>query len=125
MKTQWIACLALTLGACPSVTVDENEGTLGPTVEFDPANKIIPFPNNLLLDPATGKVNLPEQCNESASSLATRTGALNKLDGFGTYETAINVTFTEPVDLASLAGNVLVFQRVREGEAFDPRTARP
>jgi len=123
MKTQWLACLALALGACPSVTVDENEGDLGPTVEFDPANKIVPFPNNLLLDPATGKVNLPEQCNESASSLATRTGTLNKLDGFGTYETAINVTFTEPVDLASLPGNVLLYQRARGGEALDPLTA--
>ena len=39
-----------------------------PTVEFDPANSIVPFPNNLLLDPTTGKVNLPEQCNETARS---------------------------------------------------------
>jgi len=123
MKTQWLACLALTLGACPSVTLDTNEGTLGPTVEFDPANKIVPFPNNLLLDPATGKVSLPEQCNESSATAATRVGVLNKLDGFGTYETAINVTFTEPVDVASLAGRVLLFQRVRDGVAIDGSSA--
>jgi len=124
MKTHWLACLALSLGACPSVTLDTNEGALGPTIEFDPANKIVPFPNNLLLDPATGKVNLPEQCNESASTAATRLGALNKLDGFGTYEAAINVTFTEPVDVESLANHVLLYQRVQGGEALDPKTAR-
>jgi pimeloyl-ACP methyl ester carboxylesterase len=104
------------------VTVDQNEGAALPTVEFDPANKIVPFPNNLLLDPTTGKVNLPEQCNESASSAATRV-VLNKLDGFGTYETAINVTFTEPVDLTSLPGNVLLFERVHDGTTADPATA--
>lgn len=125
MKSQWVACLTLVLAACPSVTVDSGEGVLGPTVEFDPGNKIIPFPNNLLLDPMTGKLNLPEQCNESASSLATRVGVLNTLDGFGTYETAINVTFTEQVDVASLAGRVLVFQRAASGEGTDPLTAIP
>src|SRR5512138_1905749 len=99
MHTRWLACLAVTLAACPSVDVDENELNTGPTVEFDPANKIVPFPNNLLLDPATGKVALPEQCNESATSAFTRTQVLNKLDGFSTYETAMTVTFTEPVDV--------------------------
>ncbi len=125
MHTRWLACLVLLVG-CPSVTVDQNEqGNNGPTVEFDPANSIVPFPNNLLIDPATGKVNLPEQCNESASSAATRTQVLNKLDGFGTYETAMTVTFTEPVDIASFAGNALLIQRVRAGEPNDPTTAIP
>ena len=76
MKSQWLACLALVLGACPSVTVDDNEGVLGPTVEFDPANSVVPFPNNLLLSPTTGKLTLPQQCNESA---ATRPGSARKL----------------------------------------------
>ena len=125
MKSQWLACLALVLGACPSVTIDPDEGALGPTVEFDPGNRIIPFPNNLLLDPATGKLNLPEQCGESATTKATREGVLNTLDGFGTYETAINVTFTEEVDLASLEGRVLLFQRAHAGEPNDPLTAAP
>lgn len=125
MKTQWLACLALVLGACPSVTVDDNEGVLGPTVEFDPANSIVPFPNNLLLNPATGKLALPQQCNESAATTATRTNVLNKLDGFGAYEVTLNVTFTEPVDLASLDGHVVVFQRASGGEGNDPLTAVP
>lgn len=124
MNYKWLACLALTLGACPSVTVDDNEIQEQPTVEFDPSNKIIPFPNNLLLDPATGKVNLPEQCNESATSAATR-AQLNKLDGFANYQTTLNVTFTEPVDLASLPNRVLLYQRVRAGTTLDPLVARP
>jgi dienelactone hydrolase len=122
MKTYWLAYVAL-LGGCPSVTVDTNEGAAAPTVEFDPANSIVPFPNNLLLDPATGKINLPEQCNESPTSLATRTGVLNTLDGFGTYETTIAVTFTEPVDVASLTNRVVLFERVNDGTAADPASA--
>ena len=124
MKILWLACVAV-LGGCPSATIDPNEGTALPTVEFDPANKIIPFPNNLLLDPMTGKVNLPEQCNESAASAATRLGVLNRLDGFGTFEPAISVTFTEPVDAASLAGRVLVYERVNAGTVADPATTFP
>jgi hypothetical protein len=124
MRLSWLACVGL-LGGCPSVTVDDNEGAPRPTVEFDPANRIIPFPNNLLLDPVTGKVNLPQQCNETAASTATRVGVLNRLDGFGTYKPTINVTFTEPVDVASLAGNVLVFERMHDGKAADPFTASP
>lgn len=125
MKSQWLACLALVLGACPSVTVDDNEGVSGPTVEFDPGNSVVPFPNNLLLNPATGKLNLPKQCNESAATTATREGVLNKLDGFGTYQTTLNVTFTQPVDLASLAGRVLVFKRASGTKVTDPKTAVP
>lgn len=126
MKSQWLACLALVLGACPSVTVDTDEGSpTDPIVEFDPANSIVPFPNNLLLNPETGKLNLPKQCNESAATTATREGVLNTLDGFGTYEVTLNVTFTAPVDVASLEGRVLLFQRASGGEANDPLTAVP
>jgi len=119
MNMKWFACLALatSFGAtgCPSITVDENEGAPGPTVEFDPSNKIIPFPNNLLLDPTTGKLNLPAGCNpaggtETATAKALREGVLNQLDGFGTFKTTLNVTFTEPVDMASLAGKVFVYK---------------
>ncbi|MBS1119938.1 MAG: lipase [Deltaproteobacteria bacterium] len=131
MNMKWL--VGLTLGTslaatgCPSIDRDPGEGEPLPTVEFDPANKIVPFPNNLLLDPATGKVNLPAQCNESPTSKALREGVLNTLDGFGTFETAINVTFTEPVDQASLTGNVLVFKRTNAAGTLniDPKTAQP
>ena len=88
------------LSGCPDIKTDAGEGPndapkTGPVVEFDPSKSIIPFPNNLILDAATGKVNLPAQCGETATALAMRTGVLNKLDGFGTYEVAMRATFTE------------------------------
>jgi dienelactone hydrolase len=123
MSTKWLACLAVVLGGCPSADVDEGEGVGGPLVEFDPASRIIPFPNNLLIDPTTGKVNLPQQCNESPATTATRTGVLNQLDGFGTYQPAINVTFTEAIDVASLTDRVLLFKRATGTTPVDPASA--
>ena len=117
MQRKWLWALvpglALGVTGCPDVTIDEDEvGSGPPVVEFDPSNRIIPFPNNLLLDPATGKVNLPASCGESPASMATRTMVLNQLDGFGTYQVAMSVTFTEPVDMATLADRVVLYKRV-------------
>jgi len=114
-----LACSLVLLFAagCPSIETDGPEGSTPPVVEFDPGNKIIPFPNNLLLDPATGKVNLPASCNESATAKGLREGVLNTLDGFGTFEGAINVTFSEAFDMATLADNILVYKRADRGEA--------
>ncbi len=134
MRTNWLRALAPVLligtAGCPDVKVDEGEGVgdsldPGPIVEFDPAGKIIPFPNNLLLDPMTGRVKLPEGCNESDTSKATRENVLNKLDGFGTYEAAISVTFSGPVDAASLTGRVLLYKRATGGTMVDPASAMP
>src|SRR5207302_7545972 len=49
---------------------------------FDPANSVIPFPNNLLLG-SNGKVNLPIPAGAPASQVQLITG-LNTLDGFST-----------------------------------------
>ena len=117
------------LAACPDVKTDPGEGpndtATGPTVEFDPANSIIPFPNNLLINRATGKVNLPEQCHENAAATALRAGVINKLDGFGTFETGIQVTFTAPVDEASLTGHVVLLERTKAGTAVTAATPVP
>ena len=122
-----LACLFLILAAsgCPDIKTDDFTGETPkePVVEFDPSNKIIPFPNNLLLDPATGKVNLPAQCNETATAKALREGALNKLDGFGLFETALTVTFSEDVDAASLANRVVLYKRATGTTQVDPATA--
>lgn len=127
MRINWLSALVpvVLIGAtgCPDVKVDPDEGLPLPTVEFDPSNRVIPFPNNLLINPMTGKVNLPAQCNESPASQATREQVLNQLDGFGTFEVAMSVTFTEPVDATSLAGNVLLFKRATGMTAVDPTTA--
>ncbi|MBL0216003.1 MAG: hypothetical protein IPQ07_19250 [Myxococcales bacterium] len=132
MQNKFLAWLvpSLLIGAtgCPDIKVDPGEGVgdmpaEGPIVEFDPSAKILPFPNNLVLDPATGKVNLPEQCNESATTAAIRTKALNTLDGFGTFELPMQVTFTEAVDEASLVGKVVLYKRATGTTAVDPLTA--
>ena len=125
-----LACAVVLAAAsgCPDVTTDPGEGSGlpaldGPTVEFDPANAIIPFPNNLVIDPMTGKVSVPAPACESAVSAAIRTGILDTLDGFGTYETGMQVTFTDAVDPASLAGNVIMYERARGSAALDPSQA--
>jgi len=109
MKKLLACALVATMSGCPDVKVDPDEAAGGPTVEFDPARsqltkaRFIPFPNDLVRDPMTGKINLPEQACESPTSKATRENILNTLDGFGTFETAMQVTFTQPVDAKSAA----------------------
>lgn len=128
---QWLAFAALVVvSGCPSANRDsgETQGTLppldGPTVEFDPANSIIPFPNNLVINPATGKVTIPAPACETPAAKAVREGVLNKLDGFGTYEAAMQVTFTEDVDPATLDGNIVMYQRTKSGTAVSPAAAQ-
>ena len=124
-----LACLTLLLAAsgCPSVDIDnfDEETRPSPVVEFDPSNRIVPFPNNLLLDPTTGKVNLPAQCNESPTTKALRENVLNQLDGFGLFETALTVTFSSAIDMASLADRIVVYKRATGTTPVDPAMAAP
>jgi pimeloyl-ACP methyl ester carboxylesterase len=125
-----LACLlVLAASGCPDVKVDPDE-TGGPVVEFDPARSVetgarfLPFPNDLVRDPTTGKVTLGEpKCAESATAKATRENILNKLNGFGTYETALVVTFTAEVDMATAMDNVVLYQITNQGTALDAATA--
>ncbi len=124
MKT-WLACvLVVAATGCPDVSKDTNE-TPGPSVEFDPANSIVPFPNNIVLDPTTGKVKLAMSACESPTATAIRTGVLNTLDGFGTYEVALQVTLTEAADPATVAGNVVLFKVASGMTPVDPTSAQP
>src|SRR5690349_3318413 len=117
---KWLACalIALTSG-CPDIQTDPDETNAAPIVEFDPARSIIPFPNNLLISQTTGKVTIPPGCNESASAKALREGGLNALDGFGTYQTAMSVTLTKPIDMASVTADNIVLYK----SAADPSTS--
>lgn len=116
MNRLFAALLVVASTGCPDIKTDADEGGKNPpVVEFDPSNRIVPFPNNLLLNPATGLVTLPASCNESATAKGLREGVLNKLDGFGTYQAVMTVTFSEAVKPESLVGNVLLFQRVANG----------
>ncbi|MGE0548315.1 MAG: hypothetical protein AB7O24_21320 [Kofleriaceae bacterium] len=113
------------LAGCPNIAIDPGEGVDDPiaraVVELDPSNRILPVPNNLLLDPATGKVNLPPGCNETPAATATRM-ALNQLDGFGAYQVPIQVTFSQPFDTTSLTGRVVMYKRTSAAMPFDPLT---
>ncbi|NJM90791.1 MAG: hypothetical protein HC863_00395 [Myxococcales bacterium] len=108
--------------SCVNVDTDPNEtgAATAALAEFDPGKSIIPFPNNLLLDRATGKVAIPAQCGESPLGQALREGVLNALDGFGTFKSAMRVTFTEPVDVTTLEANVKMYRRATGTTPADP-----
>ncbi len=71
---------------------------------FDPAANVIPFPNDLLIDAASGKLNIPIS---DPSNSADPTFGLNTLDGFSTVA-PFSVGFSAPVDGATLQAGVTV-----------------
>ena len=125
MRAFWSACL-LVLAACVNVSTDKNELTPPPTVEFDPQHSIVPFPNNLVLDPATGKVNLPMTACEPPALTQIRTGILNQLDGFGTYETVMTTTMTTAPDPATVVPSSFAMYKIADGSTpVNPQGAQP
>nr|HEX4314522.1 hypothetical protein [Kofleriaceae bacterium] len=128
MRTLLACCLLVAAAGCPSVNTDPGETGSnlppldGPTVQFDPSNNIVPFPNNLVR--VNGKVALPAQCGETAAATAARM-EINQLDGFGTYESSLTATFTSAPDPTSLdATDVVLYERLHGGSAVDPSTAQ-
>ncbi len=67
---------------------------------FDPTTGILPFPNDLLIDQATGKVALPLSPSDPDAVKALKAG-LNTLDGFSTNGPATTM-FSLPLDPATL-----------------------
>ena len=121
--------LALSLLLVSCVSIDSDPGELadelppldGPTVEFDPASSIIPTPNNLLLDPTNGLVDIPApQCGESPTEMALRELVLNALDGFGNFKAPLQIPVSEAVDPASLADSVKLVRMATAGVPADP-----
>jgi hypothetical protein len=120
----------LLFGCAERVTADDNEkGPLPspPVAEFDPAARVIPLPNNLLLDPVSHKLSLPAQCGESAGSAAEQVRkSLNQLDGFGTSRgnepgrSPIVATFSADIDSASLEGRVFLLRVPSAGDPGGP-----
>jgi len=106
-----LALLAICSG-CADVEVVQTDVPAydGPTVEFDPSGSVIPFPNNLLVDPSKGVVSIPTPCTETEIQRQLRVGVLNTLDGFGTYQPALQVTFTETIDADTLPGHLHLFE---------------
>jgi hypothetical protein len=95
----------------------------GAVVTFDPADSVIPFPNDVVRNPATGKVALPTPAGASASQAALIAG-LNTLDGFSTTvpivsenSPTLGALDTGSVDPATLAGAVRLANLTAGGEA--------
>jgi hypothetical protein len=110
------------LGCVDSVEPDDAEGvstlaaSLPPVAEFDPAQRVVPLPNALLMNPATGRLNVPPSCGEQPGSSAERLRlALNQLDGFGTSRMNLAATFSAPVDLDSTEGRVFLLRLAEHG----------
>src|SRR4051812_43755096 len=62
-------------GCAASVDADPDETSsiaALPLAEFDPGKKVIPFPNNLVTDAATGKLALPAQRGETSTGKVLR-----------------------------------------------------
>ncbi|RYD14131.1 MAG: lipase [Lysobacteraceae bacterium] len=81
---------------------------------FDPANGIIPFPNNLLLNGSTDlTLNIPV---EDASDFSDPKVAMNALDGFSPTA-PWSAGFTAPIDAATLTAgsSVRVFEVTLSG----------
>ncbi|HEY0181024.1 MAG TPA: Ig-like domain-containing protein [Dokdonella sp.] len=73
---------------------------------FDPANGVVPFPNNLLLQGTTDlTLNIP--IADPTAPSAGPTLAMNALDGFSTVA-PWTVTFSAPIDASSLAAGASV-----------------
>ena len=79
---------------------------------FDPANGIVPFPNDLLLNGTTDlTLNIPVV---DPTDFSDPQVALNALDGFST-SAPWSMTFSAPIDATSLDGNVRVFEVTLSG----------
>jgi hypothetical protein len=110
--------LAFAGGCLPSVEIDEDETVVSPApvAQFDPAQRVVPLPNALLVNPESGRVNVPVACGEVPGSPAEGLRlSLNQLDGFGTSRLSLVATFSEPVDAASLDGRLVLVRLAEHG----------
>lgn len=121
----------LVSGCAKEVKVDPNEVNpvaRGAAVQFDPSRGAIPFPNNLIRNPETGKLALPSQCGESPLQTDARVNGLNTLNGFASLQPAMRITFDKPVDVASLglgtaSQKIKLMKRLTGTTPSDPATA--
>jgi len=103
-------CIAVSLVACdsdPGETLQESIDT-GNVSNFDPANSVIPFPNDLLFQGSVdGTINIPVV---DANDLADPQVALNGLDGFSTVA-PFSTGFNSAIKSSSIgASSVRVFE---------------
>lgn len=99
-------CATVLVSACESEpdenlqsSIDENKGVV---TNFDPANSIIPFPNDLLFQGSLdGTLNIPV---DDPADLSNPRVAMNALDGFSTVA-PMTTGFTDALDASSINGD--------------------
>ncbi len=103
-----LALAALTLGGCGEERTTTNQDTLNTSgfhARFDPANGVIPFPNNLLFSGSSdGTLNIPVA---NAADYSDPQVALNTLDGFSTVA-PLSAKFSSSIDSTTLIGGETV-----------------
>jgi hypothetical protein len=106
--------LAVAFAACsPDIPTGSNQSNNFVVAEFDPANSVIPLPNDLVaLNPATGQPDIDPVTGRIVRLHAPETGGsdaqnefnrdyLNHLDGFP-LETSASVLFDKPIDVTTV-----------------------
>ncbi len=118
MKRLLLLALAVGFAACsPDIPTGPDNSTKYVEAEFDPANSVIPLPNDLVFLDANGNfdtvLHAPTTGGTDAQNEFNR-DYLNLLDGFPMESTA-SVLFDKPIDVTSVelfsgvGGNLAVF----------------
>ncbi len=121
---RWGACTlagALLLSSCVEAVEPDAEETQSiaplPLAEFDPSGGVVPFPNDLLIDPSTGHLALPPACGEEpGSGAAALRAALNQLDGFATLGAVLRIPLSVAVDVESVRPRLLLVRLAERGQ---------
>jgi hypothetical protein len=108
MKRWLISGLAVSFAACtPSVSSGPDNSSKYAFAEFDPANAVIPLPNDLaFIDPATNQPDTHLHAPTTGGTAAQNEfnqDYLNQLDGFPMESTA-TVLFDKPIDFTTVNG---------------------
>jgi pimeloyl-ACP methyl ester carboxylesterase len=97
------ALALLSAASCADLTVDPAPSVI--IARFDPTEKVIPMPTDILRDDALGRLDIPidEDTTEAEAELYTY---LNTLDGWSSA-TSATVEFSGPVAPATLTGDTV------------------
>jgi pimeloyl-ACP methyl ester carboxylesterase len=111
------ALAGLLLAGCGGSTSDNYSESEAPGgyVLFSSDTGNIPYPNDILIDPTTGKINFDTSPEDSDYAVKS---ALNTLDGFSTTA-PVTVGVSDEVDTATLKDNVLLIDTTAGPLVYD------
>lgn len=109
-RSLWLLCAGgFAVGIACAPNIPQNPQTPYVIIEFDPAASpaVVPQPNNLAINPATGLISVPLSPTDTPTTTAFNQTYLDTLDGFPMESTA-SVATSGDVNIATLATGVLV-----------------